>query len=256
VYPSLPVVAALAVGMGLLAMFGGEKTPERESDNEGIYEPPTDPSEVVSAIHDVLISSANPRSREKLEKLLRERLTFQIGDSWQILFPVDIEGSLSFKRVNQIATAVGEFYVIPMAVERVLVKKVPFAVITVGSSIGIEPNLSWATDSDEYGRHMAATNRGRSKVAYGGIVDLIVNSVISSAVGTVTSMGVQDLVHSMGGERRLARIMRHYKKAEDRGDTETMDRIKKKMTKSASRIQGRKVDWSEIESLTGVARKD
>jgi hypothetical protein len=204
---------------------------------------------VVGAIHDVLISSANPRSRKKLEKLLRERLTFQIGDCWQILFPVDIEGTLSFSRVNQIAKAVGESYVIPMAVEKILVKKIPFAVITVGSAVGIEPNLSWAT-GEEYGR-----NRRRSKTTYGGIVDLIVNSVISSAVGTVTSMGVQDLVHSMGGERRLARIMRNYKKAEERGDTETMDRIKKKMTKSASRIQGRKVDWSEIESLTGVAQK-
>lgn len=98
-----------------------------------------------------------------------------------------------------------------------------------------------------YGRY---EHRGYGHDRFGGgIVDLIVNSVVASAVGTVTSMGVQDLVNSAGGERRLARLVRHYKKAKGSGDESRARQITEKIAKSASRIKGRRVDWSEVEGL-------
>jgi len=84
-----------------------------------------------------------------------------------------------------------------------------------------------------------------------GILDLIVNTIIASSVGTVTSMGTQSLIRSAGGERRLARLVRRYKRAKTVGDTGRARRIQSKITRSASRLKGRHVDWSEIEQLVG-----
>ena len=82
-----------------------------------------------------------------------------------------------------------------------------------------------------------------------GFIDLIVNTMISSAVGTVTSMGVQDLVHSAGGEQKLARLVRNYKAAKARGGAGRASHLLKKITRVASRIKGRDVNWGEVDAL-------
>lgn len=86
---------------------------------------------------------------------------------------------------------------------------------------------------------------------FGGILDMVLNTIIASSVGTVTSMGTQSLVRSAGGEPRLARLMRRYKRARARGDTSNARRIQNKITRTASRLKGRKVNWNEVEQIIG-----
>ncbi|MCF6284281.1 MAG: SDR family oxidoreductase, partial [Candidatus Hydrogenedentes bacterium] len=79
--------------------------------------------------------------------------------------------------------------------------------------------------------------------------DLIVNTIVASAVGTVTSMGVQDLVHAAGGERKLARLVRRYKSSKYKGREDKSAHIAQKVARTASRLKGRKVDWTEVEAI-------
>ena len=78
------------------------------------------------------------------------------------------------------------------------------------------------------------------------IVNLIVSTVIQAGVGTVTSLGVHGLIRSMGGERRLARLMRRYKRTGS-------ERVKRKIVRTASRLKGRTVDWAEVERIMAEA---
>lgn len=241
--PSLLIPALIGTALLFLFSRGGEDA--REEDEEADYEPPSTPMDVVNAIHDVLIESANPREKEKLKKLLLEKLTFENGDgTYQVLIPVNLPKAPSFERISQIATTIAEQYRVPTAVQLLDVKRVPMAQITVGSETPADPILS-----SFGGRPSSSTSR------FGGILDLVVNTIIASSVGTATSMGTQSLIHSMGGEKRLARIVRKYRKAEARGDEAEMEQIRQKMTRTASRLQGRKVSWSEIEGLTGIKAK-
>ncbi len=82
-----------------------------------------------------------------------------------------------------------------------------------------------------------------------GLLDLILNTIVASSVGTVTSMGTQSLVRSAGGEQRLARLVRKYKRAKAHGNMGRARQVQKKITRSASRLKGRQVNWSEIEQL-------
>lgn len=241
--PSLLIPAL--IGAALLFSFLGGSRDTREEDEEIDYEPPSTPRDVVDAIHDVLVESANPREREKLKKLLLEKLTFENEDgTYQILIPVNLPKTPSYDRINQIAMTIAVHYRVPTVVRLIDVKRVPMAQITVGSEIPADPILS------SFGRHLSS-----SPSRFGGILDLVVNTIIASSVGTATSMGTQSLIHSMGGEKRLARIVRKYRKAEARGDESEMEQIRQKMTRTASRLQGRKVSWSEIEGLTGIKAK-
>lgn len=219
---------------------GADQPADRDGDT---YEPPSNPAETVAALQDVLLGLSKFQGRERLGKLLRERMTVQVDQqTWQIGFPVDLEGTLSFDRMTEVCRTISEAYRTPITLQRTDVRGVPFALVTIGPWTPADPDLSWL-DQEQMG----------ARARYGGLVDLVVNTVVASAVGTVTSMGVQDLVHSMGGERRLARTMRHYRAAEARGDGETANRIKQKILRSASRIKGRKVNWAEVERLAQSA---
>lgn len=87
-----------------------------------------------------------------------------------------------------------------------------------------------------------------------GFIDLIINSMVASAVGTVTSLGVQDLVHAAGGERKLARLTMKYKAAKARGGATRASHLLAKLTRVASKIKGRTVDWQEVDAL--IKRED
>jgi hypothetical protein len=87
----------------------------------------------------------------------------------------------------------------------------------------------------------------------GRLLQLVVDSFIGAAVGTVSSMGVQALIRSAGGEPRLARLVRRYKRAEQREGPRAR-RLLAKIKRTAERIKGRHVDWNEVESL--VAKYD
>jgi hypothetical protein len=93
---------------------------------------------------------------------------------------------------------------------------------------------------------------GRGRFVYGsdesyGILDVIVNSFVGAAAGTVSSLMVQDLYHAAGGERRLARLVRRYKRAGP--GTNRARRLIEKIKRTAERLKGRTVDWNEIEGL-------
>lgn len=244
----LPILG-IAIGLTALTLFSRPSAPApdgpvepRTDAADPTYDPPADPSVVAKAIVDEFLSQVQPSNRGRFEKLLRERLVRQVAsDGWQILLPVDVYGAPPFDRVRHIASALGESYVVPVDVSMIVLRRRwPFAIVTVGP-VSAEPDLSGLSEDGFNG----------TAERYGGLVDLIVNTVVASAVGTVTSMGVQDLVRSMGGERRLARIMRHYRRAEQRGDERTMAKVRRKVTRTASRIKGRLVDWSEVEALVG-----
>jgi len=85
---------------------------------------------------------------------------------------------------------------------------------------------------------------------YGNVLDLVVDTFVSSAVGTVSSLAAQDLFHAAGGERRLARLVRRYKRAKQRGDPRYRT-ILLKMKRTAERLKGRQVNWDEVEELIG-----
>lgn len=197
------------------------------------------PGEVVRAVAEEIVQQAPPERREDLRRVLLEDLTRGNPRGAQLAVPVDIEGAPSSERIEQIALAVGEAWEAPV---RVTVEhassgdgeaEYPVVLVTVGSA---PAGTEW----------IGASHPAES---YGGILDTIVQTVVSSAVGTVTSMGVQSLVNSVGGERRLARLVVRYKRAKKSGNGESVVRIKEKITRSASRIKGRKVDWSEIEAI-------
>lgn len=244
-----PAVLLLAGAITALALMsgGGGASAEVEGWDEEDQEPAGTADEVIRAIRAEFVSQSSPDHRVRLEKLLREKLSGTVDEttSWMAL-PCDLEGAPSFHRVSQISTSIGEAYRVPIEVNRTAVGKYPFAVISAGPH-PVTPDLSSSIEREEFGRHSSA--RGRRE-EFGGIFDLVFRSVVASAVGTVTSMGVQDLVRSMGGERRLARIMRHYRKAEAAGNEDAMARIREKVTRSASRIKGRRVNWAEVEKLT------
>lgn len=81
-----------------------------------------------------------------------------------------------------------------------------------------------------------------SSLSPGQIVTLIVSTVIQAGVGTVTALGAQGLIRSMGGERRLARLMRRYRRTGS-------PRIRRKIVRTASRLKGRTVNWAEVEQI-------
>lgn len=258
----LPTILAVAGVLTVLTLWSGgsppttaHRPPPGTPDDEAVWGPPGDPSEAAEAILDEFVAQSEPRNRTKLAKLLRERLTTRIDDTTvQIAMPCDYGTAPSFDRVAEIGLAIGEAYRVPVRADRVEVGKYPFAVLSVGPHPAT-PDLSHLEREEMGGVGLGARGSGSTAhrplptAHFGGILDLVFRSVVASAVGTVTSMGVQDLVHSMGGERRLARIMRHYRTAVARGDEEKAERIREKVTRSASRIKGRRVDWSEVEEL-------
>jgi hypothetical protein len=69
-------------------------------------------------------------------------------------------------------------------------------------------------------------------------------TIIQAGVGTITTLGTQGLIRAMGGERRLARLVRRYKRTGN-------ERIRRKIIRTASRLKGRNVDWNEIEAIIG-----
>lgn len=83
---------------------------------------------------------------------------------------------------------------------------------------------------------------------YGNVLDLIVDTFVSSAVGTVSSLAAQDMFHAAGGERRLARLVRRYKQAKANGNPRYRN-ILAKMKRTAERLKGRQVNWEEVENL-------
>jgi hypothetical protein len=76
------------------------------------------------------------------------------------------------------------------------------------------------------------------------VVGMVVQTIIQAGVGTITTLGTQGLIRAMGGERRLARLVRRYKRTGN-------ERIRRKIIRTASRLKGRNVDWNEIEAIIG-----
>ncbi len=205
---------------------------------EEVLGPPGTTEEVASAICAEILSQSRPDARGRLGKLLLEALSRRVGTNvLQVALPVDGPGLMTFDRFSELCLALGEAYDVAVAVEKVGVGKYTFAIATVGEAHGAGDEAEWLGKLP--------------REQFGGILDLIFQSVIMAAVGTVTSMGVQDAVRAAGGERRLARLMRHYRKAKAAGHLGRAERIKGRVTRSASRIKGRQVSWDEVESLVG-----
>lgn len=216
--------------MAVFWLLDGGPTAAQEnppSPSEGGLEdiPPSTPHEAAQALIEALVGRVPDKYRAKIEKLLSEHLVVPLEYGYMVSFPVDIQGTLTTGEFADLATAVSEATGVPVSLHMEAVGKYPFAFASYGS-----------------GQPVATS--------FGGLLDLIVSSIISASVGTVASMGVESGVRSLGGEKRLARIMRHYRSAVQHGQQARAEQIKAKVLRTASRIKGRQVNWSEIEALS------
>lgn len=222
-----PILFASAALIALVVMSADHSEPDLGED--WTYEDPPTSKDVIFAISGAILAQAPAMSQSKLRQIL-SRLIHQDGDSWHLVIPVDDFSSFDHRRAHGIARAVSDSMHFPVSIRDASLEGHQVCIVSAGLPLD---DLSWL---------------GRDE--FGGVIDLIFNSFIATAVGTVTSLGVQDLVASAGGERRLARLMRHYKDAVARKDESAADRIRQRICRSASRIKGRRVDWSEVEALT------
>lgn len=208
--------------------------------------PPATAEELTSAICAEILSQSKPEARERLGKLLLGPLSRRIDRGMEVALPCDGRGLLPFSRLSEMYSALAEAYGVPLTSVKVKVGRYTFAVAIVGRTDPAGDEAAWLAPlaSEQYGKIER----------YGNLLTLIFESVVMAAVGTVTSMGVQDAVRAAGGERRLARLMRHYRKAASAGHRGRAERIQGKILRSASRIKGRQVDWSEVEGLVGPTK--
>lgn len=217
--------------------------------------PPSPPGEVIQAIVEELASQAPEENRDELRQTLLGHLSRGNASGAQLAIPVEFPGAPSLDDVKRIALTLASSYgwsssgkggarvdlfdvKAPGAEER---RKL--SLVTIGD-LPIEVKWIRGPNGESFGR----------RESFGGILGFVFQTVAASAIGTVTSMGVSDLVRSMGGEPRLARLMRHYNAAVSRGDSGAAARIRSHVTHTASRIKGRRVDWSEVEQLSGSSR--
>lgn len=204
-----------------------------QGEDEG---PPATAEELASAICSEIVSQARPEARTRLGKLLLGPLSRRVEEGVvQVALPCDGPGLISFGRLSEMYLALAEAYGVPLGVGRVRVGKYTFGVATIGVARPAGGEAEWLSSI--------------SGERFGGLLDLIFQSVVMAAVGTVTSMGVSGAVRAAGGEPRLARLLRHHKKAEAAGNQKRARKIQDKILRSASRIKGRQVDWSEVERL-------
>lgn len=244
--PSRLIFGLIAALLGGLALFAGSNGPALEdSELEEDGGPAATPKEVAFAIRDEILSQADPKSVDKLSKFLNERLMRVGENSAQIAVPCDMKGAMPCERISEMSLAIAESYQIPMSVELVSVRSssgrtYPFSLVTIGNPVGTS-SVDWISEGSS---GFGSTER------FGGIVDLIVNSFVSSFVGLFGTRSAESLLQSLGGERRLARLMRHRKTALSNGNQDRAERIKEKILRSAARIKGKEVDWTEIEALS------
>jgi hypothetical protein len=76
----------------------------------------------------------------------------------------------------------------------------------------------------------------------------IAQAFVMAGVGTATSMGVSALIRSAGGEPRLARLMRRFKRLPE---GHRKERLKEKIVRTGKRLIGKHVDWDEVNRLIG-----
>jgi hypothetical protein len=81
--------------------------------------------------------------------------------------------------------------------------------------------------------------------ALGNVGSFIMRSFVNASVNAATQRGFDALVESAGGEKRLARLVRQYKRT---GDKRKLEKIRR----TAERIQGRRVDWDEVNQLVAM----
>ncbi len=219
----------------------------------------TNPREVMNAFIDQLAEQSNVRGAKPMASLARRTLTVHEPSFSALVIPCDqrLHRLLPAPELlERIASTMGDSYQVGQINYPARWSHPEFGSVAICAIVFHHPGAPTPTRDQVLGPVAESLRKlvGRGEfIEYGaidqyGILDVILNSVVASAVGTVTSMGVQDLVHSAGGERRLARIVRRYKRAEQREGPRAR-KLLGKIKRTAERLKGRKVDWAEIDTL-------